>query len=967
MSIPKLIEDAVTILLREELEKRGVKALPVSISTPQGYRKPDLLCENAGVYPIEAKFREKDLLKAVAKIQNDYIKFYDILGIKGGFALLYPEELSKPMPLEAAKELAYKLKFKAVAIFPPKDKRNFTVYEGYLTEIAEILAEHILTPPEYVEPSVEYIIKTLREAATHITEALKHLTGEQLEDLFGGKHVFKNILQYEEGRYPVESLRLASAYLLVNQLLFYHVLSRRMPEKFPELDPDTIEHPSDLNKYFKKVLDVNYRAILSYDVASRIPQKYLDQVKVIINAVKALSPEKVGGDLLGTIFHDLVPFDVRKSVAAFYTNVLVAELLAWLAIDRYNAKVADFACGSGGLLVASYRRKRYLLEREKSFTQEDHRRFVEEELLGVDVMPFAANVAACHLALQSPEYFTNRVNIAIWDSTELSPGRVIPSIAGLKFVLAGQTNLEMFTKSGPEVKGVVSLTGEKPEEIKLETYDVVIMNPPFTRQERMSREYKDKLFERFKNYKDNLHGQLGYYGYFILLADKFLKEGGRVALVLPASILKVRSSEGIRELLAEKYSIEYLISGKGRLNFSESAWKREILLVARKISKKEEIDDVVIASLSRLPSNLMEVREFAHKLKEAKKLKQYSDENLSAITINWKEVKREYKNWFKYIATYDPRILALWKRFEEKVEKKLIRFGDLLQRENIQLKRGIETSRGMRVQVVFILRDASRARRREDVWVLKEIKGKHIIVGNRFVPHIKLKIPIRSVAQALRTIAGNESMDVTEKTDYVVIKDFADSEKFFFGERIKFKDVLPTWENYVKDRAGNLIILRRFVIPVPGTIHLCYYSSTPTAGPGMTWVASNLKDVEAKILCLWFNSSFYLAQILLNKVEDVWVDIHRYILEDLLVLDPSALHKEQRELLTSLFDSLRNINFPSLKSQFDELFHARMEIDRAIMKMLGFEEAEINRMLSELYDAIKNEFSILHNLMTERS
>jgi hypothetical protein len=57
----------------------------------------------------------------------------------------------------------------------------------------------------------------------------------------------------------------------------------------------------------------------------------------------------VRGDLLGTIFHDLIPFETRKSVAAFYTNVLAAELLAWLAIDRPDAKVADFAVGSGGL------------------------------------------------------------------------------------------------------------------------------------------------------------------------------------------------------------------------------------------------------------------------------------------------------------------------------------------------------------------------------------------------------------------------------------------------------------------------------------------------------------------------------------------------------------------------------------------------------------------------------------------
>ena len=132
-------------------------------------------------------------------------------------------------------------------------------------------------------------------------------------------------------------------------------------------------------------MDVNYKTVFSYDVASWVPSSFVEEVRKLISLVKGISPEKVRRDLLGTIFHDLVPFEIRKSVAAFYTNILAAELLANLAIDRWDARVADFACGSGGLLVAAYRRKKELLEKERPFTQEDHRRFVEEELLGVDV------------------------------------------------------------------------------------------------------------------------------------------------------------------------------------------------------------------------------------------------------------------------------------------------------------------------------------------------------------------------------------------------------------------------------------------------------------------------------------------------------------------------------------------------------------------------------------------------------
>lgn len=89
--IPKATEDTITSLLKEELEKLGVKTelFPV-IGTPAGIRKPDSLCANGGMYPIEAKFCEKDLIAAIAKVQNDYLKHHKVLGIKGGFAILYP-------------------------------------------------------------------------------------------------------------------------------------------------------------------------------------------------------------------------------------------------------------------------------------------------------------------------------------------------------------------------------------------------------------------------------------------------------------------------------------------------------------------------------------------------------------------------------------------------------------------------------------------------------------------------------------------------------------------------------------------------------------------------------------------------------------------------------------------------------------------------------------------------------------
>lgn len=153
--IPKKTEDTITVMLKEELGKRGVRAEAFpEIKTPVSMRKPDLYCQNGGAYVVEAKFKERDLWKAVAKIQNDYIKYHRILGVSGGFAVLYPEELAKSLPIEVVQELAKTLNFKIVLIFLPEDtRRNFHVVEGTIADIADELSKQILTPPEFVEPS----------------------------------------------------------------------------------------------------------------------------------------------------------------------------------------------------------------------------------------------------------------------------------------------------------------------------------------------------------------------------------------------------------------------------------------------------------------------------------------------------------------------------------------------------------------------------------------------------------------------------------------------------------------------------------------------------------------------------------------------------------------------------------------------------------------------------------------------
>jgi type I restriction-modification system DNA methylase subunit len=120
----------------------------------------------------------------------------------------------------------------------------------------------------------------------------------------------------------------------------------------------------------------------------------------LVRNIKELAPEDFTRNLLGSIFHKLIPREIRKPIAAYYTNPVAASLLANIAIDEPFSKVADLACGSGSLLVAAYNKKAELSQGET--TQNIHERFVEKELTGIRCNAFCGTLGCRPISLEKP-------------------------------------------------------------------------------------------------------------------------------------------------------------------------------------------------------------------------------------------------------------------------------------------------------------------------------------------------------------------------------------------------------------------------------------------------------------------------------------------------------------------------------------------------------------------------------------
>jgi len=137
---------------------------------------------------------------------------------------------------------------------------------------------------------------------------------------------------------------------------------------------------------------------------------------------------------------------------------------------------------------------------------------------------------------------------------------------------------------------------------------------------------------------------------------------------------------------------------------------------------------------------------------------------------------------------------------------------------------------------------------------------------------------------------------------------------------------------------------------------LAFYSSTPMAPLGLMWSIKIPKE-DAKILSLWLNSTINILQVLQDRKETrgAFMQIDEYTLDEMLIINPKTLTIKHKEPLLQLFNKVKNQPFPSILEQLRDRFPLRVEIDRAVLRVLGFGVDEINRLLDYLYPALANE------------
>ena len=375
-----------------------------------------------------------------------------------------------------------------------------------------------------------------------------------------------------------------------------------------------------LLQVWEHILSIDYYPIFSMarDVVQELSEVEATDVlgECATTAATLLGMGAVGRhDLAGRIFNRLI--SERKLLAAFYTSIPASTLLAGLALSQdrwshvdWNSReelsrlcVVDPSCGTGTLLMAAYWQ---IVQNHSATTAGDsddqllHQALVEKVITGADVVQAAIHFTAATLAAMSPSVKFEQMQLHT-----LRLGRDTSKkiwLGSLDWLEAPET--QSFFSTTEEQIGAASGEGGI---VQRPIADLVISNPPFTRrgsdggkEEAIARvfslpegdtESQQAIAKRTSALlKGTAANQIAGHGSsFAVLADRLVKPGGRISLVLPVTALSGESWREVRQMLASRYEVEVVVSSHdpNLLSMSYDTAIAEALLVGRRLSDGE--------------------------------------------------------------------------------------------------------------------------------------------------------------------------------------------------------------------------------------------------------------------------------------------------------------------------------------------------------------------------------------------
>ena len=614
------------------LPRRGVRAEHTRAFAERRGLQPDVLITAAGRSPvvIEAEYEPAGNVEAEATSRLGREATVVSRRIEAAIALRYPDRLHYADDLDSElrdASLSYCLfteERDGLKRFPESGW-----LDGSVEDIADLVRLSSL-PQRAVDKASDALERGIDAAERRLAETaeLRPATAQAVADLLGMTTVR-------------QTRRMACA-IIVNALIFHE----RLAGMYPDVQPidlvcgRSVDNPKDETvAAWTRILEINYWPIfaIARSILRQLPAgdaaAILSGLRLTAETVDAAGVDN-SHDLTGRIFQRLIAD--RKYLATFYTLPASAALLARLAVAKLQGvdwsdpevigrlRVADFACGTGALLSAVYEQIAARHERTGGAPADLHRVMMEEVLYGCDVMPSAIHITGSTLMGAEPSVGFQHSRLYPLEYGRQEDGDV--KIGSLE-LLQTSGAMTLFNMSDPAQR--IGSAGQETAapliaEMRDGSYDLVIMNPPFTRATNHEGAHADitnpafaafgatpedqtEMGKRVNRLGRNscYHGNAGIASAFAALAHRKLKRGGVLALVLPLSAAAGLSWQRLREMLTTKYAdltIVSIAANGDNMSFSSDTGMAECLVIARRLKLGESsAEPIHFTSLAHRP------------------------------------------------------------------------------------------------------------------------------------------------------------------------------------------------------------------------------------------------------------------------------------------------------------------------------------------------------------------------------
>ena len=661
LMMPRQTEPSVNNVLGDMLQQMlptcDVKSEHTRVVVDEPRLQIDILITSQGRSPVAMEAEYLPAINAESESKSRLGKM--IVGqqrpIESVIAVRYPEYLSETADLRSAltnSSLDY-------CVFTQNGMRIERFPEsGWLSGSVSDLADMIrlISVPQ----------RAAEEAAAKLEQGIDLAVAVLNEFESSRPQVLQNIANKLGMANVLQTRRMACA-IVANAMVFHErLVGTDHIEPLDQLLSDSISDPKPrLLDAWSRILEINYWSIFAI-AKSIVEQLPAGDAAVTLRTLRHAAGEVIGTgidnahDLTGRIFQRLIAD--RKYLATFYTRPASAALLARLAVSKMDEvdwsdsdaigelRIGDFACGTGALLSAVYDQIAARHERSGGDLSALHPIMMENVLYGCDVMPSATHITGATLSGMAPNVQYQNTQLY---TLAYGPHRYTGVVSIGSLELLRSSSILILEDTIPPATRVTMLRDEPANFIRVNVpdnrFNLVIMNPPFTRNTTNEGAYKDTFAGAFAAFDISIedqkimakhmaelkrgtcyHGNAGMASAFAALADRKLKPGGVMALVLPLSAVAGLSWQEFRRMLGKRYTdlsvVTIAAADNDDLAFSADTGLAECLVVARKLRSDEDSSTKTrFISLTNRPTGFAHSSWLAESISKPKQVRQIDD------------------------------------------------------------------------------------------------------------------------------------------------------------------------------------------------------------------------------------------------------------------------------------------------------------------------------------------------------